>query len=106
MGCYFLNTLVPKANPVEVCEAICRWHIQEGYVQQFGRRPFDCDEIYGDSVIYVLSNARWCVLVSSFNFEEHLAMRRALSEFPAVVQLWGVDGGWGYSLHERGVLAT
>lgn len=106
MGCYFLNTLLPKTNPAEVCEAICRWHIQDGYLQQFGGRPFDCDSIYGDSVAYVLSNERWCVLVSFFNFEEHLATRRSLSEFPAVVQLWGVDGRWGYTLHERGVLAT
>ena len=106
MGCYFLNTLLPKAHPAEVGEAVCRWHAQEGYVQQFGRRPFDCDSLYGDSVVYIFSNEHWCILVSSFDFEEHLAIRRALSEFPAMVQLWGRDGGWGYTLHERGALAT
>src|SRR5580698_8568422 len=102
MGAYFQNTLLPKATPEAVCEAISRWHADTGYTAATGRQLFGCDTIWGEIRLFVVSNAQWCVVLWNRDTEEYGQLRFAFRHFPAVLQLWAMDGAWGYRMDEFG----
>jgi len=101
------NFLLPKANAAEVCEAVRRWHLAEGYELQNQRGLFPCDMVKGEDAVFVISNEEWCVVVPSHRTEEGSCMlRRAFVDFPAVILLSRQAQGWGYELQERGAVTA
>jgi hypothetical protein len=100
---YFRNILLPNTKAVDVCQALCQWHIGRGYQQAFGRRLFDFRDIHrGEERAFVLSNKKWCVVLHSSDSENGSEPGGAFVQFPAVIQLWADENAWGYSLQEHG----
>jgi hypothetical protein len=103
----FQNILLPQAKAVDVCQAICQWHITLGYEQVSGRRLFDYRDFNrGEQRAFVLSNEKWCVVLHSSDTENASELLSAFAQFAAVVQLWAHDSAWGYRLEERGSRIT
>jgi hypothetical protein len=92
---------LPGANAADVCEALQQWHSAEGYERVTSRLLFECRYTEEEVRAYVMSNERWCVVLYS-DAENTSKLRRALSRFPAVVQLWADDDRWGYHFDEYG----
>lgn len=101
MSAYFRNALLPGADAVEVCEALHQCHSAEGYERVTGRLLFECCYTEEEVRAYVMTNEKCCVVLYS-DAEKMSLLRRALSRFPVVVQLWANDGRWGYHLDENG----
>ena len=98
--------MLPGASESDVCNAIDRWHFAGGYTRKPGRLCFDCRYGPEEKRAFVLSNNDSCIVLYSDDIQGEPKMRHALSEFPAVFQLWAIDEGWGYRLEEYGRLTT
>jgi hypothetical protein len=98
----FQNILLPKTKAAEVCDALTQAFLAEGYRLETDRHLFDREYNPDEKQFFVLSNEKWCVVLTSDSFEPANQLRRTFRNFPAMIELWSRDGGWGYRLWEAG----
>ncbi len=100
------SSLLPNISGTDVREAIAQCYLAKGYEQLTDRLVFDCRYNSEEVRVFVVSNEQWSVVLASNDIEETSERDQILGRFPAVVQLWAMDGGWGFCLNEYGKPTT